>query len=1335
MLSVDESRLVVWRTWLSQWCSRGPCGFGVGARGRGAGTLNANSGYKDEGNAVTNPQQGANNEDTTLDPTTATEPSPKDGTETSSEAAAIPSSSVELRSLAPRFIEEQHDTYVQRLERAVRDPKNMNIALTGRYGAGKSSVLDKFTQSHQSKTLRLAISTLGPNAEGISLTNLIQKELVKQLVYSASPKTLRHSRFSRSVPLPWPRALGESVAAVALVGTFLALMDWLPPVAGTGEDHHLLVRIGAWAVLTAMLVLTGFVARLVTHDSFVVSDVSAGGATVKLSERTPTYFDEYLDDIVNYFDSEDVDVVIFEDLDRFGDPQIFEALRELNTLLNKTNARTKKDQPLRFVYAVRDSLFEKLGSDTNAEVDDAAAAETVRANRTKFFDIVIPLVPFISHRNARELLTDLLHDAGITGIDRRLVNLVAQHATDMRLLLNIRNEYLVFAERLLESDEVAPGLSASNVFALVAYKNFHLADFEDISRRRSDLDRLYDYRRELVRNCIADLERRMRDLAAAGTQIQTRARLARELGARLSAAAQISHAASQFKGWPRLDFQVEGANYTMDKVSGYGFWQAVAEAGAVTVLVSSTPNSSGQQMVVLNQDRLEGLVPEGLNAHRWADIDAAATRDERERLRTNIAFLRGADFSDLADTDEFTLKNGSRGDVALPLPETEAEGNAVERTFAEVIDDSMESELARALVKRGYLDRNFALYAAQFYGHFTGLDVANFMVQNVQTNTMEVDYPFTAPEAVKNLLDEADEDFTHTVAAYNIDLLNYLLDAGDPRATNVVAHLVTHFDDDARTFLTAYLTSGGQRDKLAARLAARPWRSIFTYLITDSDVPDDARADLVSSALRAVDTRITYEVGSEVGDFIVDHCTHMSAFTDPQPEAVAVAVAMTLERAEVLIPDLTHIDTGLRRLIVDKNRYQLTALNLRVALSGDGSETNASGTSNTDSVTRGAREPEDISLDRVRRADVVYQYCLARPGDYFAAVEQDPDTQHTVHTAQVLTSVLGDVSDKWDGGQVAELITRAAPSSRVARLDDVPATAWPALADANLFDASLTNLEAYRAEIGVIDEHLAGLLENVGAISVNGPDADTDENPEAIDARVAAIAVLNAPTIPSPATRVVLANSLGLKSHLPVANITPEPSELFALLLEHDLVDDEVTSFTHFRTAGWDAIGPAIAASQGVTDFLTPDLVDGMVADLLTTAETRDKVGGKVVDRVNEFIPNDDSAALTAVAQFAEYEQMSLPPDTIVRAAQASPANKAQLLRLLRNATPAAEASDVVNVFVALGGAYAHVTTPGAKFTVPYDTLHEELLRVLDTAGRCTFRKKTLKELYEVQVA
>jgi hypothetical protein len=108
--------------------------------------------------------------------------------------------------------------------------------------------------------------------------------------------------------------------------------------------------------------------------------------------------------------------------------------------------------------------------------------------------------------------------SGITGIEPPLVNTVAQHCTDMRLMRNMCNEYLVFAERLLEPkapNKTAPGLDASHLFALVAYKSFHLEDFENITRRDSNLDRLYELHQRLVRETIAAKDARKRALVAA----------------------------------------------------------------------------------------------------------------------------------------------------------------------------------------------------------------------------------------------------------------------------------------------------------------------------------------------------------------------------------------------------------------------------------------------------------------------------------------------------------------------------------------------------------------------------------------------------------------------------------------------------------------------------------------------------------------------------------------------------------------------------------------------------------------------------------------------------
>ncbi|WP_171907760.1 hypothetical protein, partial [Curtobacterium sp. MMLR14_002] len=103
------------------------------------------------------------------------------------------------------------------------------------------------------------------------------------------------------------------------------------------------------------------------------------------------------DEIVYFFQVVDADIVIFEDIDRFEDPHIFETLRELNTILNA--AKQLDGRTLRFIYAIKDSIFEELGVRAAREADgdqpdakkpttDAAILEVARANRTKFFDLV-----------------------------------------------------------------------------------------------------------------------------------------------------------------------------------------------------------------------------------------------------------------------------------------------------------------------------------------------------------------------------------------------------------------------------------------------------------------------------------------------------------------------------------------------------------------------------------------------------------------------------------------------------------------------------------------------------------------------------------------------------------------------------------------------------------------------------------------------------------------------------------------------------------------------------------------------------------------------------------
>lgn len=1282
---------------------------------------------------------------------------------------------VELQSLAPRYEASHHAAYVTRLEQAVKDPKNLNIALTGRYGTGKSSVLDEFQARHHRRTLRLAISTLAPDetvskeenllaSAGLAKTNRIQKEVVKQLVYGASRKVGKNSRFSRIAVPSRGKVFAQFAFALAFVGLVLFAFDRLPTMRTFFGDQPSWTPYAAWLVLGVLAAVLLTRVRLSLHGQFRVSDVKAVGASVSLTEQAPSYFDKYLDELVHYFEEESKDIVIFEDLDRFDDPQIFEALRELNILLNDTPKRRRRRRgnlvgraiawviglfpgdlvgrarrrlsmewsnrllgtgvPLRFVYAVKDSLFEKLGGDTKELVaaGDATCAETLRANRTKFFDIVIPLVPFISHRNARELLADLLKRAGIhEDIDRRLQSMVAKHATDMRLLRNICNEYVVFAERLLESGSVAPGLDHSKLFALVAYKNFHLADFELIARGDSALDLLYNIMTEQVRHEIsarrADI-RRLLALPASGQQGE----LAASLGAKLVEVARTARAAvTGSRNTSPFVFTVDVTDFTEGDAASWDFWAAVARHGSLTFSVQS-------RRVNLPRANLVGLMPEFDNPTMWVEVDEAARQRDIAAIEAAIEELRGADFQTLIS---LTNRREASGDQDAHGPgvdittDREARGSSagstsvIDKSFAAHIDDTLESNLARDLVKGGFIDQNFTLYAAAFYGTFVGVDVANFMVHNAQPNVMTVDYRFTTCGAVDNLLAEADEEFLHTAAAFNIDIVDHLLSTENPGAAHVIRRLTDTHDKDAREFLTAFFTSGARRAELATALAGWPWGPIFVYLTGSTDVPDDVRPVLVSSALRAADSSYGYDLHDGVGTYFERHYGAMPVFAeDPSPE-LAETVADLVSRAGAVIPVLADVRSArLRESFISRSQYKLTAANLRTALNKPDSE--------------------PIDLDHLGINEPVLEYCLLHADAYLDVVGKDRATEWTVLSPEALMLVLdaifveepGALLGSWTAESVERLLKAAHPGSSLPSLEQAPTASWPALAAAGLFAATLSNFRAYHGKYQ-LDEALAEHLRASG-LTLDDDGTLADEKEPAV------IALLNATTL-TPRERVAVARSLNPAKPLAADRVNAESSDLFALLLKARLVVDDAATFRHLRAGGWDAVQPAIEASGNIADFMHESLLPGMTERLLTDPFTAAKVGHLIVTHVDGYLPahadDDNAAALGALARFGRTSHLDLSPSVVLRIAKVGTANHSTVLALLASASPPATASDVVAVFSQLGSEYAKVSHgQGAEFRVAKDDTHETLLNILKADGVVKYEKVRLQDKYKVEV-
>lgn len=418
----------------------------------------------------------------------------------------------ELIVLSPHYDEKHHGLYVEKLEQAVRNPKVRNIALTGGYGTGKSSVIQGLVERiHSSKELKkirpiiISLPTIqiaDESDSGDNRTDRIQREIVKQLLYRSDPRKMRRSQYRRITHITTvQRAIACFIIAIFLTFAFwlLAKPDWHWSQEGS--------LWGYWQPAMVQTILWGLTFYIdwtwVNKPTIAIKGLQLGPAKLELEKNDFNYFDKYLNEIIYYFEVSKTNLVVFEDLDRFDDPYIFHALHELNELINISLGQERfteqKKPPVRFLYTIRDSIFEYKTKGIIENADARYAHQLEIENRTKFFDFIVPIIPFSTSRNAYEYLTQLLNDHVFPAkieTEQKLREIVGSEVSDYRLLKNIVSEFQIFTERISVSwdgnSEAKDFLRdhANYLFAFVVYKNTHFIDYEKLQTEDSNIDKI-----------------------------------------------------------------------------------------------------------------------------------------------------------------------------------------------------------------------------------------------------------------------------------------------------------------------------------------------------------------------------------------------------------------------------------------------------------------------------------------------------------------------------------------------------------------------------------------------------------------------------------------------------------------------------------------------------------------------------------------------------------------------------------------------------------------------------------------------------------------------------
>ncbi len=404
--------------------------------------------------------------------------------------------------------------YETALDYVFQSPDIKNVALSGAYGAGKSSVLASYKKKSSSTGRKyIHISLAHFEDEGDSVGNgeikesVLEGKILNQLIHQIPESRIPQTNFRIKSAFPQKTIIKISVilSLLVLLLLHLTLSTTWENFIKTFKDgifkSILLLSTTPLAYLVSGVVLSVIVAFLIYQAVILqrnrrfIKKLNLQGNEIEIFEDSnESYFDKYLNEVLYLFENADADVIVFEDMDRFNANQIFERLREINTLINlKAN-----DRIIRFFYLLKDDIF-------------------TSKDRTKFFDFIIPVVPVVDGSNSYDqFISHLQKNDLLDKFDERFLKGLSLYVDEMRLLKNICNEFLVYYNRLNTTE-----LDYNKMLAIITYKNLFPRDFSELQLGRGFVHALFEHKESFaeeeikrIEGSIAETEQRIQRINA-----------------------------------------------------------------------------------------------------------------------------------------------------------------------------------------------------------------------------------------------------------------------------------------------------------------------------------------------------------------------------------------------------------------------------------------------------------------------------------------------------------------------------------------------------------------------------------------------------------------------------------------------------------------------------------------------------------------------------------------------------------------------------------------------------------------------------------------------------
>lgn len=458
---------------------------------------------------------------------------------------------LKYHSLTPTNCADNCEVYMDALQEALQNPDIKNIAVTGPYGAGKSSVIRTFFDKHNGEYKHITITLanfLDNNIQkntttqelqeqtatkkgnetandkedtipktstitGDDLEQLIERSIVQQLFYSVNDSSIPASHFKKIKK----QDKFELFCIVLFILLCLSSIIYLlypellwrmlkvtnVPVIIDNILRVLALFFAVWGIYEAIKK----VVQIAISISVKQLHIKEAGIELDKQEHK-SILNYHIDEIIYFFEATEKNVVIIEDIDRFNHQGIFTKLREINYLINNCE---KIHQKVVFIYALKDEMFQDK-------------------DRTKFFDFIIPIIPIVNYSNSGEILRKeftLKDDDNeiVEGTKKEIQfkgNITAEFIDDlslfiddMRLLYNIINEYNIYSQLITQYNSDAKGL-----LAMVAYKNLYPEDFALLSQNKGLIAEIITNKQEYIKREISKKEKQIEKIQSQIVEIE-----------------------------------------------------------------------------------------------------------------------------------------------------------------------------------------------------------------------------------------------------------------------------------------------------------------------------------------------------------------------------------------------------------------------------------------------------------------------------------------------------------------------------------------------------------------------------------------------------------------------------------------------------------------------------------------------------------------------------------------------------------------------------------------------------------------------------------------------